>query len=240
MRTVAGVLESALSRLLTEPVKVSAAGRTDAGVHASGQVVSFSTARRFPFDRLCLALGGALPGDLGARDAALVEPSFSARFSAVERTYVYAIFNRRERAPLLGRYAYHVWAPIDVRAMAAAAPALVGEHDFRSFCGAVPENGVTVRHVRRLTVELRGDIVRVEIAAGGFLHRMVRTIVGTLVEIGTGRRAANELPGMLVARQRPAAGHTAPPNGLYLAGVRYNDGYDSYGEPPLFWWGLPP
>ncbi|MEO6836530.1 MAG: tRNA pseudouridine(38-40) synthase TruA [Candidatus Tumulicola sp.] len=237
LRTIAGTLEGALSRVLAEPVKISAAGRTDAGVHASGQVVSFSTGRPFPFERLAVALNSALPKDVSVREAAAVESPFSARFSALERTYVYAIFNRPQPSPLLARHAYHVWTAIDVRRMQAAALGLLGEHDFRSFCGLLPENGITVRDVRRLTIEARGDLIRVEIAARGFLHRMVRTIGGTLVDCGTQRRSPDEIPAMLAARDRRTAGHTAPPNGLYLAGVRYADGYDSYAEPPVFRWG---
>jgi tRNA pseudouridine38-40 synthase len=229
-------LEDVLARLLGEPVKVASAGRTDAGVHASGQVVSFSTGSAFPFERLSVALNSELPHDLAIRDSACVESSFSARFSAIERTYVYAIFARPARAPLLTRHAYHVWLPIDLQRVRTAAAALLGERDFRSFCGLLPEGGVTVRDVRRLSVERREDLIRIEISATGFLHRMVRTIVGTLVDCGTGRRAPDEMPAVLAARDRRAAGHTAPPHGLYLAGVRY-DGFDSYGEPPIFRWG---
>lgn len=236
MRTVAGTLEAALASLLDEPVKITGAGRTDSGVHASGQVVSFSTRRDFPFERLPLALNSALPGDLRIRDAAVVESEFSARFSARERTYVFVIFNSRHASPLLARYAYHVWRPLEVRAMIAAAPALLGEHDFRAFCGVLPEGGNTVRCVRSLAIESRGDLIRLEVRADGFLHHMVRTIVGTLVECGTGRRSADGIAAVLLGRQRSAAGHTAPPNGLYLAGVRYEGGYDSFAEPPMFRW----
>jgi tRNA pseudouridine38-40 synthase len=238
LRTVEGELQTALSRLLRESVKVSAAGRTDAGVHATGQVVSFSTGAEFPFERLALALAGELPRDLSVREAAVVEPRFSARFAALERTYVYAVLARRTRAPLFERYAYRVYYPLDVDAAIAAAGALVGEHDFRSFCGLAPENGVTVRRVHRLSVEARADLIRFEIAAGGFLHRMVRTIVGTLVDCAAGRLPRDAIPGILAARDRRAAGHTAGPSGLYLAGVRYPDGFDSYAEPPIFRWGV--
>lgn len=233
LRTVAGVLEAALARLFGEPLKISAAGRTDAGVHATGQVVSFTARRAFPFDRLGLALHALLPSDVGVREAVVVAPGFSARFSALERTYVYAIDARRERSPLRARYAYHVWKPLDVERMRAAVPAFIGERDFRSFCGIEPENGITVRTVNRLAIERRGHLLRIEIAAAGFLHRMVRTIVGTLIECGTGRRMPEEVAGILAARDRRLAGHNAPPHGLYLAGVRY-DGYDSYAEPPIF------
>ena len=118
--------------------------------------------------------------------------------------------------------------------MLRAAEQIVGEHDFRSFCGMLPEGGITVRTVRSLNVERRDDIVRIDIAADGFLHRMVRTIVGTLVECGQARRDPEAIAATLLSRARVAAGHTAPPQGLYLAGVRYETGYDSYREPPLF------
>jgi len=230
---VAGTLEAALVSLLREPVAVTGAGRTDAGVHASGQVISFATARAFPFDRLALALASELPRDLSVRDVTIVDAGFSARFSALERTYVYAIYNRREPCALLARHAYHVWTPLDDEAMREAAAAMLGEHDFRSFCGVLPESGPTIRTVRRLEIERRGDVLRIEICADGFLHRMVRTIVGTLVECGAGRRDPASIEAVIASRARAAAGLTAPPQGLYLAGVRY-PGYDSYREPPLF------
>ena len=234
-RTVGGVLEETLSKLLRETVKISAAGRTDTGVHASGQVVSFTTARSFPFERLAIAMNSAMPHDVSIRDVSIVQPSFSARFSARERTYVYAMLNRPDRSALSARSAYHVYAPLDLERMRAAASMLVGEHDFRSFCATLPENGSgTVREVRALELERRGEFIRLQISANGFLHRMVRTIVGTLVECGTGRRDVDSVRAALEAKARAAAGLTAPPHGLYLAGVKYDDGFDSYEEPPLF------
>jgi tRNA pseudouridine38-40 synthase len=233
VRTVAGELERVLRDMLRHEVKITAAGRTDAGVHATGQVVSFKTQAAFPFDRFAIALNSMLPKDVSVRDAAVVEDDFSARFSALERTYVYAISNALEPAPLLARYAYHAWRPIDLDAFLAGARHLIGEHDFRSFCGMLPESGRTIRTVKMLEVRRRADLLRVEIRADGFLHRMVRTIVGTLVECASGRRDPGEIPGILQARDRAAAGSTAPPQGLYLAGVAYKDGYDSLREPPV-------
>jgi tRNA pseudouridine38-40 synthase len=233
VRTVAGVLEAALSDFFCEPVKTVCAGRTDTGVHATGQVVSFSTAADFPFERLGLALNSALPADLSVRDATIVDSDFSARLAARERTYVYAILNRRDPSALLRHRAYHVWRPLDLARMRDAARPLVGEHDFRSFCGMLPEGGVTVRTVGKIVIEDAGGLLRFEISADGFLHHMVRTIVGTLVECGWGRRDATGVAAVLAARDRAAAGHNAPPHGLYLAGVRYDD-YDSFSEPPLF------
>lgn len=233
VRTVAGELERVLSQVLQHEVKITAAGRTDAGVHATGQVISFKTATAFPFDRLAIALNSALPKDVSVRDVAIAGDDFSARFSAVERAYVYAIYNRREPSPLFARHAYHAWRQIDLDAFLEGAQHLVGEHDFRSFCGMLPESGPTIRTVKLLQAQRRGDVMRVEIRADGFLHRMVRTIVGTLAECGMGRRNPAEIPRILKARDRAAAGLTAPPQGLYLAGVRYKNGYDSYKEPPV-------
>lgn len=234
MRTVAGELERSLSKVLDEPIKITAAGRTDTGVHATGQVISFKTSRSFPFERLRIALNNALPSDLSVREAGIAPENFSARFSAVERTYVYAILNRRYPSALLSRLTYRVWTPMDLEAFNAAAQPLIGEHDFRSFCGMLPESGPTVRELKSLRAERRGELVRVEIIADGFLHRMARTLVGTLVECAVGRRDPARVADLLAARAREATGHTAPAQGLYLAGVRYTDGYQSFGEPAVF------
>lgn len=221
------------SALLREAVKVTAAGRTDAGVHATGQVVSFKTETGFPFDRLTLAANTELSRDLAIRDAAIAEDDFSARFSALERTYVYVVRAAREPSPLAARYAAHVWQRIDLDAMKAAAAHLLGEHDFRSFCGMLPETGPTIRTLREIDLSRRGNLLRIELRADGFLHRMARTIAGTLIECGTGRRDPAHVPDMLAAADRAAAGLTAPAHGLYLAGVRYPGGFDSFKEPPI-------
>ncbi len=197
-------------------------------------MISFSTVRDFPFHKLAIALNSSLGADISVRDVAIVGDEFSARFSARARTYVYAILNEGDRSALDARRAYHVYAPLDLERMRAAASQLVGTHDFRSFCGVLPEGGVTVRTVTSLDIERHERYVRVQISADGFLHRMVRTIVGTLVECGRDRRDPTTIAHILDTRAREAAGITAPAHGLYLAGVRYADGYDSYREPPPF------
>lgn len=202
-------------------------------------MISFTTSRSFPFERLAIACNSALPADVSIRDVAIVDSHFSARFSARARTYVYAILRRKDRSALLAHRAYHVYRTLDVERMREAARHLVGEHDFRSFCGTLPDGGITVRTVTALDIADDGDFVRVQISADGFLHRMVRTIVGTLVECGSGRRDPFTIPSVLTAKSRNAAGLTAPAHGLYLAGVRYADGYDSYAEPPVFTWKMP-
>jgi tRNA pseudouridine38-40 synthase len=232
-RTVAGELEKTFSKLLQQEIKVTSAGRTDAGVHATGQVVSWKTEAAFPFERFAIAANSDLPHDVALRSLEIVDDEFSARFSATERTYVYVIHNAREPSALLSRYAYRVWSPMDLDRFCTGAAHLIGEHDFRSFCGMLPESGPTTRTVKVLTAKRKGALVRIEIRADGFLHRMVRTIAGTLIECATGRRDPGEIPAMLEVRDRAAAGLTAPAHGLYLAGVRYRDGFDSFREPPI-------
>ncbi len=225
-------MERALSALLSEPIKVTAAGRTDSGVHATGQVISFATQRDFPFERMAIALNSNLPDDVSVRDVAVVDEDFSARFSAIERTYVYVVFNRRMPSALMQRYAYHFYGAIDPEPLEEAAAHLIGEHDFRSVCGALPESGPTIRTVKRIVCNRQDDLFTITITADGFLHRMVRNIVGTLLEVGNRRRAPETIPAMLVARDRAMAGHTAPAHGLFLAGVRYPE-FDSFALPPL-------
>lgn len=232
-RSVAGELETVFSQLLRHNIKITTAGRTDTGVHATGQVVSFKTATAFPFEKLAIAANSKLPRDVSVRDAHPAAQSFSARFSAVERTYVYAIYNAGQRNALYDRFSWHFWADVDLDRFNTAARALIGEHDFRSFCGTLPQSGPTIRTVRYLHATRVGDVIRVEVRADGFLHRMVRTVVGTLFECASGKRDSDAIPRILAARDRAAAGATAPARGLYLAGVRYDDGFDSFQEPAL-------
>jgi tRNA pseudouridine38-40 synthase len=232
LRTVAGTLEAALSRLFDRPIKVTAAGRTDAGVHAAGQVISFIGHDAFPTEKLALALNSLLPADLSVRDAARVEDGFSARLSALDRAYTYVVFNRPEPSALARRWSAFEHRRLDLGAMRSAAEGLVGRHDFRTFCGVLPERGGTVRTLELLEIDLEGDFVRLRFRADGFLHRMVRVITGTLLEIGGGRRAG-DMGALLGARDRRAAGLTAPPQGLYLVEVRY-PGFSS-GPASLRW-----
>jgi tRNA pseudouridine38-40 synthase len=226
VRTVAGELERVLSALFAEPVKISAAGRTDAGVHASGQVISFRTARAFPEGRLALALNGNLPRDVSVRHTAVVPDGFSARFDADARTYEYRIVNRPMPSALDRRFAHHVHRPFDTDVARRASTALLGEHDFVAFCAMLPEHGPTVRQLAAIDIDRRGDHVVMRITGGGFLHRMVRITVGTLVEIATGRRDPDDIPAIIASKDRKRAGYTAPACGLTLVGVRYGE-FDS-------------
>jgi tRNA pseudouridine38-40 synthase len=227
LRTVAGSLEGPLSRLFHEAVKITAAGRTDAGVHATGQVVSFSAERAFPAERLALALNAGTPADLVVRDVALVPDGFSARFDALERAYDYLILNRGFPSAVWRARAWHVARAIDDARFRAAAAPLLGEHDFVTYCGELPERGGTVREVRAIELVRRDDLLRVTVRGNAFLHRMVRVMVGTLVGCATGYRDVDFARRALESRERGAAGATAPAHGLYLAGVRYA-GFDTY------------
>jgi tRNA pseudouridine38-40 synthase len=232
LRTVAGTLEGALCALFHAEISIAAAGRTDAGVHATGQVVSFKTPRTFPIERLALALNSTLPLDVSVRDAAIAERDFSARFDAYERVYEYLILNRPMPSAVLRRWTHHVHKPIDDELLLHAGQRFVGTHDFLAFCGVLPEYGGTERTVNSFEVDREDDIIRIRIAAEGFLHRMVRIIVGTALEAATERREHHEIPEIIASKDRRRAGYTAPPNGLFLAGVRYRT-FDSYVRPTL-------
>lgn len=227
LRTVCGEFEAVLSGLFAEPMKLTAAGRTDTGVHATGQVVSFSSERVFPIERLALALNARLPADISARDAAIVSDGFSARHDARTRIYEYLIVNRETPSGAIGRFTHHVWKPIDDARFACAAADLIGEFDFIAFCGVLPARGPTVRAMLAVTLERSGELARIRITGDGFLHRMVRITVGTLVEIATGRRAVDDIPRIIASRDRKEAGYTAPACGLFLTGATYDD-FNSY------------
>jgi tRNA pseudouridine38-40 synthase len=226
VRTVAGELECVLSVLFAETVKIGAAGRTDAGVHASGQVISFRNERGFPIDRLALALNGNLPHDVSVREVAVVPDGFSARFDAVARTYAYRIINRPMPSALEWRFAHHVHRAFDADLARRASTALLGEHDFLALCAVLPERGGTVRQIQAIDIDRTGDRIVLRIVGSGFLHRMVRIAIGTLVEIATGRRDPDDIAAILASKDRKRAGYTAPACGLSLVGVRYPD-FDS-------------
>ncbi|MGQ9456856.1 MAG: tRNA pseudouridine(38-40) synthase TruA [Anaerolineae bacterium] len=218
--TVQGTLEEVLGELAGHKVRVLGAGRTDAGVHAEGQVVVFDLAWRHPLDDLRNALNALLPRSVAVLDVAWAPEGFHPRFDAVSRTYRYRVFNRPVRSPFEERFAWHVPEPLDVEPMNAAAALLVGVHDFASF-GQPTQGDTTVREVYRAHWERQGDLVLFEIEANGFLRGMVRSLVGTLVDVGRGRLLPEEVGQVLQARDRSAASATAPPQGLFLVHVRY-------------------
>lgn len=226
--TVGGVLAAALERVLRHPVRITVAGRTDAGVHAWGQVVTFDAAEEnLDLHGLQRSLNHMCGPAVVVRDAAVAAPDFDARHSAVARRYRYTIVNRPVPDPFLRHVAWHVERPLDLASMRLACDPLFGEHDFGSFCRKpkVPD-GVAWTHVRRV-IDARwhdvGDgILRFDISATAFCQQMVRSIVGTLVEVGLGKKRAGEMSSIIRARDRSLAGGVAPPQGLCLWEVVYS------------------
>jgi tRNA pseudouridine38-40 synthase len=221
--TVGGALAGALERHLRHTVELTCAGRTDTGVHAWGQVVSFEA--RADVDRAALqrATNRALNPDVVVRAVEPAPPGFDARRSATGRRYRYTVRNQALADPFTAATAWHVVPPLDLTAMRLACDALYGEHDFSSFCRRPPPDGASlVRVVRGADwVDLGHGMLRFEIEASSFCQQMVRSIVGTMVEIGRGKRKAGEMAAILRARTRAAAGQLAPPHGLCLWEVNY-------------------
>lgn len=220
-RSVQAVLESAVAQFMGEAVRVAAAGRTDAGVHASGQVASFRTEKELEPETVQRALNALTPDDIAVRDVQIVDESFDVRRAARSRTYVYRIWTRRVPSPFWRRYAWHLTHPIDHAALAAGAALILGEHDFTSFRAAGCDAIHPVRRVTRSELAVTGDLITYTIAATAFLRHMVRNIVGTLVEVGVGRRAPDDIAALIALRDRAAAGKTAPAHGLCLTRVEY-------------------
>ena len=227
VRTVQAELESAVARLtgLTERCRVNLAGRTDTGVHASGQVANFQTESLLPIETFRRGLNALLPFDVAIAQASEVSDDFHARFSAKNRRYIYTIINQPIRSPLHRRTAYHLAYQLEVSLMQEAATKLIGEHDFASFAGAgwgvSPEEHSTIREVTQVACYKVDTMIRLEIAANAFLPHMVRNIVGTLVLVGKSELTSYEFEEILAARNRRKAGPTAPPYGLSLVEVRY-------------------
>jgi tRNA pseudouridine38-40 synthase len=218
-RTVQGALEDGLERLLGRVPRLSVAGRTDAGVHAEGQVVSFE-ADADP-DRVAGALNGMLAPEVAVVGARRAPAGFDARRSARAREYRYRIRRSEVPDPFTARYEWHRPGDYRLGEMRRAARLLEGEHDFASFCRAPKDGRSTIRRLERLAVRPSGPVVELRARAGGFLHQMVRSLVGTLVAVGEGRMEAETMPRVLEARSRRAAGPVAPPWGLSLVRVLY-------------------
>lgn len=220
VRTVQGEIEAAVERVFGVPARVAAAGRTDAGVHAAGQVVAFSSQRVMDPQSVRRAINANTGEDLAVREAAWVDDDFDPRRHAAGRRYLYRIWNRSEPSPFWRRYAWFVPRRLDLAAMQDAVAQLLGQHDFTSFRGAGCDAEHARRRVDRSSLSRDGALLIYEIEATAFLRHMVRNIIGTLVEIGLGQREA-DLVALLAARDRTRAGATAPARGLCLVEVRY-------------------
>lgn len=223
-RSVQETLEAAIARVTGHTVRVEGSGRTDAGVHAEGQVASVSIDTDLAPEVLRRALGGVLPRDLAVIEVAVALPGFHARHDARSKRYRYRVWSGPTPSPLRRGRSHWVRTPLDLDAMRAAAAHLVGSHDFASFQAAGSDVRSTERSLERVDIggESPGD-VSFDFAGNGFLRHMVRNLVGTLLEVGTGRRDPDSLPALLAARDRALAGPTAPARGLCLVAVGYED-----------------
>ncbi len=219
--TIQEAVETAVAGVTQLRVPVIGAGRTDAGVHALGQVASFRTDRNLTPREWTRALNAHLPATIAVQSAAIMPDTFHARYSARGKLYEYRLLNRNERPAVDRQYCWHIYKPLNDALMNQAAMALIGSHDFSSFETQPTENDDPICNLQRLTVFRQGDRLQVEVYADRFLKQMVRSILGTLVEVGLGKRLPDEIPTILNARDRSAAGKTAPPHGLFLMRVDY-------------------
>ncbi|TKI03873.1 tRNA pseudouridine(38-40) synthase TruA [Martelella alba] len=218
-------LEAALSKVANEPVTVFCAGRTDAGVHATGQVAHFETRARRVDAAWTLGVNANLPEDIAVRWVAGVAEDFHARFSATARRYRYIIYNHAYRPAVLSRGVTHFYHPLDAQKMERAGRCLLGEHDFTSFRAVQCQSRSPWRNVQHLTVTRHGAYVVVDIKANAFVHHMVRNIVGSLLEVGCGHQPEAWIAQVLAARERALAAATAKAEGLYLVAVEYPSRY---------------
>lgn len=221
--TVQGHLEEALGRLLAHATQVTGASRTDAGVHARGQVASFRTERAIPLHGIRRGLNSLLPPAIAIREAAEVPDDFHPRFSATGKHYRYTLLTRPDRSPRWRDRAWHRPDPLSIEAMAAAAASLLGEHDFAAFRAAGCTAATTTRRVDAIDLSVPDpELLIVDVRGNAFLRNMVRILVGTLVEVGMGRRPVGQVAEILASRDRTRAGITAPAGGLELMEVRYD------------------
>lgn len=220
--TIQGEMEKALRKLTGENIRVKAASRTDAGVHAMGQVISFRTESALPLKAFVEGMNYHLPPDIAVKDALRVADTFDARRGAVSREYKYYILNSRHRSPMRQGFSYLVSGNLDVGAMKLACRALVGQHDLSSFVSS-PEaiKKSTVRNIHKAEIERDGDMIVLDIVANSFLPHQVRNTVGSLIKVGQGKMTVDEFYSLVEARQPGLAGPTAPAGGLCLIQVNY-------------------
>ena len=220
-RTVQGELENALSAVANEPIRLTCAGRTDTGVHATGQVVHFDTAVKRELKAWMLGSNTNLPSDIAVHWVRQVSDDFSARFSAISRSYRYILFNRRIRSAVFSKNVAWSYGKFDENLMHTAAQYLVGEHDFSAFRSSRCQAHHAVRVMQKISVTRQDDYLILDIKANAFLHHMVRNIMGTLMVIGRGEQPVDWMDEILKGQDRKCAGMTASPAGLYLVNVEY-------------------
>ena len=221
LRTVAGVVEEALQRVLRQPLDVVGASRTDAGVHAKGQVAHFNAHTQIPLDRLTQAINSRLPDDVEVLTAEPAAPEFDAISDATSKQYRYRVFNTSQRPLTKRHFVWHCWTPLDDARMADAAAGLVGTHDFEGFAAAGHNRATTVRTVLGCEIQRDKPELHIVVTGTGFLYNMVRIIAGTLVEVGRGRFEPDVIDRILESHNRRDAGPTLPARGLCLEWIKY-------------------
>jgi len=219
--TIQEAVEQAIRQISQVTVSVIGAGRTDSGVHARGQVASFLTDLDWPASNWMRALNAVLPKDIAIRSSTLMDDHFHAQHDARGKLYTYRILHRPARPTIDRAFVWHIYKPLDETAMQQAAATLIGSQDFSSFEGSLTDNNNPICHLQRLAIIRHDDQIHIEAYADRFLKHMVRAIVGTVVEVGVGKRTPDSLTEVLAARDRRAAGQTAPPQGLFLMRVDY-------------------
>ena len=220
--SIQAVLEKAVSTFLGVPTHITGSGRTDAGVHALGQVANFFTDKGYAPYRILRGLTALTPRDITVKAVEIVDDGFDARRDGRSRLYEYLILNRSTPSPFYRNRAWHIHEPLDIEAMAKGIECLIGEHDFSSFRAANCDAPHPVRTVYQTCFEQRGDLLVYSIEGTAFLRHMVRNIVGTLADVGRGIRTPQSFTDLLAARDRARAGYTAPAEGLYLVRVKYD------------------
>lgn len=221
--SIQAVVEAALERLTGDFVRIHSSGRTDAGVHARGMVVHFTVAREYPLAAFCQGLNRLLPVDIAVREATRVADDFHARFAATGKWYRYTLQVGPVRSPLQARTSWHVRGSLDLDAMRQGAAAFVGRHDFKAFRSSGCDSQTTERQIFNMDISQSGDLIQIDVAGEGFLRNMVRVMVGTLVEVGLGKRPWQDIAARLADGQRVLSGRTAPPQGLCLMEVWYGE-----------------
>ena len=219
--TVQGEFDKACSTLFKTDIESIGASRTDAGVHALGQRAVIDVDTSIPAEKIPLALNPLLPDDIVVTHAEEVGADFNPRFKALKKIYEYSIYNAPFRNPLYRNYSEYVRCELDLDSMRTACEAFVGEHDFRAFCASGNSSKTTVRTIYSLDIEKDGDFIKIRVTGNGFLYNMVRIIAGTLIYVGEGRIASDDLPEIIASGDRRKAGKTAGPSGLVLVKIMY-------------------
>lgn len=221
--TIESVLNEALRKLTGEEIRVHGSSRTDAGVHAMGNVAVFDTEMRMPADKFVYALNQRLPEDIRVQRSCEVVSDFHPRYAKTTKTYEYRILNREFPLPAYRLNTYFTYTPLDEKRMQQAADLLIGEHDFQSFCAAGAQVKTTVRTIYELRVIRQGDLITIRVTGNGFLYNMVRIIAGTLMKVGSGEWEPEYVREILAARNRQMAGPTAPAKGLTLMEISFEE-----------------